>query len=558
MAERIGVFVCECGPNIAENVDIDELLEAASAMKDVALAERHKLLCSPDGQKFLAEKIAGLHLTRLVVAACSPRQHEPTFMGVCEGAGMNPYFLQMANIREHCAWIIEDKAQATDKALRHLRAAIARVAHHAPLEKRQIDCNGDVLIIGGGVAGMRTALLTASGEREVYLVERAPALGGAVAQFEKLFPTLASGPEFVQKMIDKIRANSHIHVLTESEPIEVVGFFGNFIVTVRRKDATCLDLEVGAVVLATGFELLGPQELESYGYGTIADVYTSLEFERMNATGRVVCSNGKAPESVAVVHCVCRGEKGYCSAVCCAYSMKFAHYLSEKVPRASVTAFCSDLCLPGGVKGASLDAVEKPVELIRGSVTRIEANGEQARASYVAEGGSEESRCFDMVVLSPPMVAAHDTERIAEMLNIPLGKQGFFAEEHEKLSPVATSLEGVFIAGCAQGPKGIEESITQAEAVAGRILSSLVPGRKLETEAKTSEISQVLCKGCRTCLNVCTYGAISFEEIKGICVVNEVLCRGCGNCAAACPSGAARVKHFTPRQIAREVAGVLK
>lgn len=553
--ERIGVFVCECGPNIADNVDIDRLLEMASSRNGVIVAEKHKLLCSAEGQEFLEAKIAEYNLTRLVVAACSPKQHEPTFMGVCGRAELNPYFFQMANIREQCAWVIDDKSEATDKALHLLSGAIARVVYHTPLRSQEIACNPDALVIGGGVTGMQTAILLASTDREVYLIERSASLGGAVAEYEKLFPTLASGPEFVQKMETLVRSNPRIHVLTSSEPGDVVGFFGNFIVTVHRKDDETEMVQVGAVVIATGFEYSDVEALERYGYGKHPDILTALDFERLNAGGKIALKDGTTPRSVGIVHCVGRDERGYCSAACCLYALKCAHYLSEKVPGSTVVEFYRDLCLPAR-KHTAIDLAEKGVEFVQCGAMRIETEEEHPR--IVCTEGEEMSRSFDMIILAPPMVAVKDSERIAEMLNLSLDEKGFFIEEHEKLAPVSTTIEGVYIAGCAQGPKGVSDSITQAEAVAGRILSSLVPGRKLETEAKTSVISESLCRGCKTCLEVCTYKAISFDELRHVCVVNEVLCKGCGNCAAACPSGAAQVKHYTRRQLAREVAEVLR
>jgi heterodisulfide reductase subunit A len=559
--ERIGVFLCECGPNIAEKVDLATLAEAAAHMTNVAAVEQHKLLCSADGQKFMAEKIREHGLTRVVVVACSPKQHDQTFMGVCERAGLNPYLLEMANIREQCAWIIEDKEEATEKALRHMRSSVTRVSYDKPLQRREIECNADVLVIGGGIAGMRAASLLASPAREVYIVERGEELGGAVAHYERISPCMASGQGIVRKLVEAVRSNPHIHVLTQSELENVVGFFGNFIATVRCSDQSPIDIRAGAVVVATGFDLLGPDALEAYGYGRIDGVCTSGEFERMNARGGISTENGKTPRSVAILHCVGREEKGYCSAVCCLYSLKFADYLKKKAPGATVTSFFTDLCITGRHGTAFYaGAIEKDkkVELVRCSNLRVEAQDERPAVVWSDETGKQNNRAFDMVVLSPAMIPARGMDRVADMLGLSVGKTGFPNEEHEKLAPVSTSLEGIYVAGCAQGPKTVEETVTQSEAVAGNILSSLIPGRVLETEAKTSHISEALCRGCKTCLNVCTYSAITYDHLKGVCVVNEVLCKGCGNCAAACPSGAAQVRHFTHRQLARELEEILK
>lgn len=401
---RTGVFVCSCGPNIGDKIDIEKIAEEVSKIEGVVLSETYGLLCSPDGKRYMAEKISENNLDRIVVAACSPREHEETFMKVCETAGLNPFMMQMANIREQVAWVTQDKVSATEKALRFVKGAINRTSRHKPLEKTSIVCNPEVVVIGGGTAGMTTSLLLADADRRITIIERSPSPGGSVnLENEKLVKDLSA----------KVAERSEIKVITGLEPEEIVGFFGNFIV---RLGEDYDEIRAGAVVLATG------------------------------------CSEDENAEGIA------------------------------------------------------------------------------------SEGFRE----------------------IAEMLRISTDQDGFPSREHDSLAPVSTLIDGVYVAGCAGGYCNLKETISQSEAVAGTILSSLVPGRKVETEPRTSVISETLCRGCMTCMEVCGFGAISFDEEKLVCSVNSVLCKGCGNCAGACPSGAIKAQHFTPDQIRYQMAGVLR
>ena len=565
MSRRIGVYVCECGNNIADNVDIDRITETISPMRDVELVERYRLLCSEDGKEFLKQSIIEHQLTHVVVAACSPKQHEHTFMGVCTAANLNPYLLQMANIREQCAWVTPDKEEATDKAIRQIAAAVARVAYHEALEQKDIDASPDVLVLGGGIAGIAASRVLASPDRKVYLVEKTSSLGGKVKSFDKLFTRMESGSALIESQLKSLQEDENIEVLTDSEVEQILGFFGNFEVKVLTKTTDeHRDLNVGAVVLATGFELMDPAGLPQYGYGKLEDVYTSMEFEEMSIPGgptggKIVLKNGKPPQSVAIVHCVGRDEKGYCSKVCCMYSLKFARMLKAELPEAEVAQLYSDLCIPGKAHQKFYEETKAlGVDFVRNASTRIDSNGKGMTIEYEGEGGSKGTLAADMVVLVPAMEPACDTHRFAEMLGIAVDSEGFLAQEHQKLAPIASSVEGVFVVGCAQGPKSISESIVQSEAAAGKILSTLVPGRRLELEVKVSQISETFCTGCKTCISVCPYSAISFDDFRHIAVVNEALCHGCGVCAAACPSGAASVKNFAFTQIYREVAQVLR
>jgi heterodisulfide reductase subunit A len=565
LAKRIGVYVCECGTNIAEKVDIDRVLAAISPLDDVVVAERHKLLCSGEGQEFIRQGIAEHGLTHVVVAACSPKQHEVTFMNVCQKAGLNPQLMQLANIREQCAWVTPDGEEATDKALRQIRAAISRVAYHNPLDSKEIEVNPDVLVIGGGIAGIKASQVLASPQRKVYLVEKTASLGGKTKSFSKLFTGMEAGPTLITKEVKSLLDNKNIEVLTESEVEQILGFLGNFEVKVKKQaEDSELNFNVGAVVLATGFELFDPASLPRYGYGKLDDVYTSLEFEEMALPegptgGKILLKNGKPPKSAAIIHCVGREEKDYCSKVCCVYSLKFDRMLKEQLPQARVTHLYSDLVVPGKTfQRFYEDTRGLGAEYIRSAKTEVSRDGKGLNINYETETGKKDELAADMVILLPAMEPSRDTKKFAEMLNIPQDDNGFLAEEHQLLGPVASAVEGVYVIGCASGPQSIAESIVQSEAAAGKILSALVPGRKLELEVRVSEILPSFCTGCKTCLDVCPYGAITFDEDRRVSVVNEVICHGCGNCAAACPSGAARLKHFTFPQLYQELKEVLR
>ena len=561
MQRKIGVYVCECGPNISEKIDIDKVIAAISSSTDAAVVEKFKLLCSADGKKFLEDEIKKHKLTHLVVAACSPKDHEKTFMQVCEKAGINPYLFQLANIREQCAWITEDKEQATKKAIRMIKAAIGRVRYHSSLDKKEIDSNPDVLVIGGGIAGIEASLQLASPDRKVYLVEKASSLGGLVTNFEKNFLGMKPISDFIDKKIQDVKHNENIKIFTDTEVEEAIGFFGNFEIKLKNPDEEIesIGFNVGAIVLATGSKLFDPKIIPEYGYGKIDNVLTSLEFEKMNKDGKISLKNGKTPKSVAIIHCVGRDEKGYCSEICCMYSLKFARYLKDKIPQVKVTNFYSDLCIPGKTHQKFYEQTKaKNVDMVRFSDIEIAKNKDQMTLEYKDEKGGKKSLLADMIILSPAVEPSIDASKMAEITGISQDEEGFYEEAHEKINPVSTSTEGIYIIGCAQGPKNITDTLVQSEAAAGKILSSLVPGRKIEPEVKTSEISESFCIGCKTCLSVCSYGAITFDETKKVSVVNEVICRGCGNCVAACPSGAASIKHFKFNQIYQEVKEAIK
>ena len=566
MSEKIGVFVCECGPNIADKVKIDEILSEISVLNEspdkTIIAKKHKLLCSQEGQDFLVEEIKKNELSHLVIAACSPRDHDTTFMNVCKRAELNPYLYKLINIREQCAWIIPDKDAATKKAIQYIRAGISRISFQDPLLEKELDSNPDVLVIGAGISGLETSLSLASEKRKVYLVERSGELGGKVTKFEKIHPYQETNLDLIKQKIQAVQENENIDIFTETEVEKAIGFFGNFEITLKSiHDAEQKnEFKVGAVVVATGFDLSDAGKIPGFGYGKFEDIYTSLEIEEMNSnTGKILLKSGKPPKTAALIHCVGREEKGYCSRICCNYMFKIARYLKDKMPDIKITEFFKDLCLPNkDDQEYFVDTKNKGIDFIRYQDISVNESAKGKLIEYTKHDGQKEEIPVEMIILAPPVETAKGSNKMAELLDISLDENGFFQEAHQKLDPVATSTDGVFIVGSAQNPKNIPDSMIDAQAAGGKILTQLIPGEKLVPEVKVSEISEVFCTGCQTCLSVCSYGAIYFDEDKNISIVNEAICRGCGNCVASCPSGAAHSRHFTSLQLFQEVLEAIR
>ncbi|MEW6571647.1 MAG: CoB--CoM heterodisulfide reductase iron-sulfur subunit A family protein [Nitrospirota bacterium] len=676
MRGRLGVYICSCGTNISDNLNLDDILTFSTQIDGVQYVKIHRLLCSEEGKQFLTEDVAKENPDRIVIAACSPKEHEKTFRNLLHKIGFNPYLFQMVNLREQVVWPTIDKIQATEKAKSYINAAVQRVVLHEALEKKEIDCNTDVLVIGAGPAGMEAALLLARAGRKVYLVEKNSFVGGRVARYEDVFPKMECASCMLEPKMDEVLHNENIELLTCSEVQEVLGFLGNFVVkikknatyvdgekcigcgacyepcpvsaknqfdynlsdrkaiyipytgalpnvpvideksclrfngkdsdfcrealelglitkeeyeTFRRRDCTlcreacpfgAIDYEtsgevverrVGGIVVATGFELFDPATIPAFGYGKIPEVYTSLEFERIISQtgptgGKVLTKNSKEPGSLAIIHCVGSRDKDfkhYCSSVCCLYALKFARMVKKQLPSAEVYDVYADWCVPGKDNQAFLDSIRDGdnIQFIHTPLpmgVNLSRNGDKINLSCYDVSGEKRNISVDMVVLCLAMVPARGTVKLAEMLSVSLNNDGFFAEGHTKLAPVNTNIEGIFIAGCAQGPKDIQSSVAQGAAAAGQILSVLVPGRKLELDVTTAEIDSNVCSGCMLCVGLCPYKAIMMDKEKRVAEVNEVLCKGCGTCVAACPSGAARGKHFTTQQIFSEIEGVLK
>ncbi len=654
MSEKVGVYVCHCGTNIAGVVDVEEVSKWAGEQPNVVCSRDYKFMCSSLGQELIEEDIKEYGLTRIVVAACSPHMHEKTFRGATERGGLNPYLFEMANIREHNSWATTDKEAATQKAKALVNGAVERVVHHQPLEPIPVEINPATLVVGGGIAGISAALELANAGNHVYLVEREPSIGGHMAQLDKTFPTLdCSACILTPKMVD-VDQHPNITLYTWSEVENISGYIGNFNVTVRKKaryvieelctgcgicEEKCprkviddvfeaglaqrkaiyrpfpqavpkypvldppnctyfergkckacqilcptgaIDFEqedeliqfpVGNVILATGYDLFDSRRIPQYGYGRLANVFTSLEFERLvNASGptggRIVLRDGETvPQSIAIVHCVGSRDNNYneyCSKVCCMYSLKFAHLVHERIPEAEVYNFYIDIRTPGkGYEEFYNRLLVEGTHFIRGRVADVtdaaRLPGEEGKLIVQAEDtliGKQRRVPVDMVILSAGMEARHDSQEVSLMFGMGCDFNGFFTERHPKLDPVATMTEGIFIAGACQGPKDIPDTVAQGAAAAARI-TGLINQETVMMEPVRASINKEACSGCRICNDLCPYNAIVFHEDQKLSEVITALCQGCGTCVAACPSSAISGAHFTNEQVLSEIEGLL-
>jgi heterodisulfide reductase subunit A len=648
--ERIAVFICECGPNIKDAIDIEALARFAGRLAAVVHVQAVGMLCTPDERANVSETIRRHRISHAVFAGCSPREHEKTFRGIMEAAGRNAFMHQPVNLREQCAWVVHDREQATGKAKKLLQGAVHRVRHHQPIITREIACRTDVLVIGAGVAGIGAARTLSQHSRRVYLVERSPCIGGMAALYEDLYPDFNCAACLLEPYIDDVLHDDRVTVMTSSEVLAVRGIQGNFTITLRqaarRVDpdrcvgcADCIDVcpvhvpnafnarmdtrkaiffpypgclphvasidarrclhyteeacraceaacpfdaidyaaedtirevAVGAVVLATGFHEFDATRNSRYGYRTVDNVITAVAFERLvNTTGptggRIAMASSQVPDSIAFVHCV--GSRTatfnqYCSGVCCMSAFKHAQQAHKQLPKAAIHHFFADLCLPGKAGQrffetvASLNAVSLH-RVARPDSIQISAQGDRIAIRYTDI--SRENRRVDvqMVVLETAMEPAADAQKIARMLDIDRDEDGFFKAAHPVTDPVAATREGIYLAGCSQGPKDIASSMTTGQAAAGKILQKLQPGVKIALEPIVALVEPALCSACGTCQPLCPFGALDMNENDACLTVEDSLCRGCGICAAACPCGAIELCHYSREALSAEIAGLL-
>jgi len=566
---RIGVYICWCGTNIAKMVDVEAVAKEVSSLSNVVLAKNYKYMCSDPGQDLIIKDIKVHNLNRIVVAACSPRIHELTFRNACEKAGINPYLFEMANIREQDSWVHTDRTEATKKAIDLVIAAIRRVRFHEPLQKRSVNVDPATLILGGGISGMTAALEIANAGKQVYLIEKEDHLGGQVVKFDLTFPHLSSAQQMIQPMIRRVENHPNIKVYLNSAIKDVSGYIGNFKSTLQYNGTGTIELKFGNIIAAVGLKPFDPSVIEEYSYNKFPDVITSLEFEDMLRAGKILTKYGKEPRNVAIIHCVGSRNKKYheyCSRVCCMVALKFVHQIRAGLPDANIFEIYADMRAYG--KGHeefyALTTHKQIIFLMYDQQKKLPVIREALRddnCNMLIEmdellSGQSIEVPVDMVILMVNMEAHENVKEVVRAIGVSLCGNQFFIEKHPKLDPVATTTGGVYIVGSCQGPKDIPDSVAQARAAAARILASIAQG-SVPIEVTTATVNETLCCGCQTCIRVCPYSAVSYDEVKKSSVVNEVLCKGCGTCGGCCPTGAITSKHFTDRQILSEIEGIM-
>jgi len=559
----IGVYICHCGTNIAATVDVEQAREFAQHLPGVVIARNYTYMCSEPGQGLIKQDCQELELKRVVVASCSPRMHEPTFRKAAHEGGVNPYRVEMANIREQCSWVHKDRAEATQKAKALIASAVAKATWLEPLEERQVGVTPGAVIIGGGVAGLVAALDVADAGFPTYIVEQSDHLGGRVADLNRTFPELEPVSAWLPSVIERVQAHPNITVYLNAHVADVEGFVGNFKVKVGQTPkvsetlGVSSPLKVGAIIVATGYNVFDPQRKPEFGYGQYPQVMTTLELERRLAEGNLIV-NGKTPKDIAFVKCVGSRDvqlgNPYCSRVCCMVSAKQARLLREQLPDSRVTVFYMDV-RTFGKRGEEFydEARQAGVLYRRGNVSEIYRKSDRVALrvedTFLRRVIEHEA---DLVVLAVGMEHQADAKDVASLLKLSRSADGFFLEAHPKLRPVDTAVDGVFLAGCCQGPKDIPDTVAQAKAAASSALIPLIRGT-VPVESATAIVDSELCAGCGLCVDVCPFGAPALDPLWGVSVVNAVLCKGCGTCAAVCPSKAVRLQHFTPEQILAQV-----
>jgi heterodisulfide reductase subunit A len=570
--KRIGIFVCHCGTNIAGSVDVERVVEEIQKFPEVVYAVDYKYMCSDPGQALIRDHIREDRLDSVIVAACSPAMHESTFRRTAEAAGVNPYQMEIANIREQASWVHQKQREAaTNKAIETIHTIVAKAHYNQSLTPFYLPLVKRALVIGGGIAGMQAALDVADAGYPVVLVEKSDHLGGRMAELSGLYLNFDAVPDLLQRKIMAVRDHSGIQVLTEAEVAEVGGYVGNFCVKVeQRADALVpYTFDIGAIIIATGYDLYDQSRLGEYGGGRYPDVIDGLQFEEMlrpdGPTGGQIRrpSDGSVPREVVWLQCAGSRDPElhmpYCSKVCCMYVAKQSMAYKQQVPSGQATVFYIDIRSQGkGYEEFVQRAMEEhDVLYVRGKASKVfQENGHAIVWGVDTLTGLPLEVEADLVVLATAVVPRTDAVELGQQLRVGVDEHGFFNEAHPKLRPVESLTAGVFLAGAAQFPKDIPESVAQASGAAAKVLR-LFSQRQMVAEPTIAYVDEELCSGCGLCIPSCPYEARTMHEWRHIAVVNTALCQGCGACTMVCPNKACKVRNLTQRQILSMVEAYL-
>jgi len=565
---RVGVFVCHCGLNIASTVDVQRVIEALRDCPGVAFAADYKYMCSDPGQMLIQLAIAEHDLDGVVVAACSPGMHESTFRKAAAAAGLNPYRVEIANIREQVAWPHQRvPEEATRKAIETVRTIVEKVRYDQPLIPFTLPIVKRALVVGGGIAGLTAAQIIADAGYPVVLVERSGRLGGRMAQLAPLYLNFDDSGKLLEERLAAAGQHPLIQVLTNAEVVGFGGYVGNFVVRVTNLpiyQSTDFTFDIGAVVLATGFDLYAPENLPEYGGGRYPDVVDSLQFERMLKEGEITRpSDGRVPREVVWVQCAGSRDpnlhRSYCSKICCMYVAKQATAYRRAVPQGQAYVFYIDIRSQGrGYDEFVQRAMEEfGVVYLRGKVSKIierDARLEVWGADVLS--GKSVRVPADLVVLALAAVPSAGSDALGRLMRVATDESGFFAEAHPKLRPVESLTAGIYLAGAAQFPKDIPETVAQGSGAAAKVLQ-LFARHEMVAEPTIAAVNERLCVGCGLCVPACPYEARALHAWKKLATVNPALCQGCGACAAVCRNKATAVRNMTTGQVLAMMEAVL-
>ena len=571
---RIGVLICHCGINIGKYVHVPLLAEYVRTLPNVVHCEDNLYSCSSDSQARIKELITNHKLNRFIVASCTPRTHEALFQETCQEAGLNKYLFEMVNIRDQCSWVHMDDAEAaTQKAKDLIRMAVAKSRLLKPLKEELLKITPTALIIGGGIAGMSAALNIANQGFKTFIVEKEGILGGNLNYLNVLYPIEQDASDFLNQTIDLVEKNKNIQVFLKAKINNIKGYVGNYVVTIGDSNNKTQDLSIGTIIVATGGKEHKPKGLFQYNDQN-KNVITQLELEQIlkekgkswltniNRITTILCTNARQVEGLT-----------YCSNICCGNSIKNISLLKKLKPELEIVVLYRDLQMAKKKYEEYYRERRKDAIFLRYDldnlpiIKQINKNPERYNIKFY-DTNLQDFLEFetDLIILSTPIIPADNLEELAKMLKVPLDRNGFFLEAHVKLRPLDFATDGIFLCGCAQWPKNIQDSISQANGAAARA-SRFLSAKEITTSGIVAEVDPVSCIGCGKCESICPYNAIdileSIKDFEDISLnvkksfINSALCKGCGTCAATCPNGAISIKQYDFDQITAMIESYL-